>query len=726
MATQHRLSLEGGYDCIFVDPPRELEYKCPICLCVLRDPCLLGCECGTKFCRSCITPVKERNQPCPHCQNAFRSITPDNALGRNIVQRQVFCLNKKLGCEWQGELRSLDQHLAAADDGFGVPCTYCNIAFRCSEIENHKDRDCGQRPYSCDYCRQYQSTCNDVTLNHWPVCPSRPVPCTNECGVYPERQDLVNHVDNDCPLTVVDCDFHYAGCAVRLPRKDMPDHLKGEIVAHMSLQAAHYRKEIASKNAQIEELKRQVEDNIPQQMEDMRQRVESNNEQLEVTVGQVNDRENQIQRRMNIIESQVPRKQKQLVIVGLVLVVIVAGIGGTACYHNHSELEGLKESTIATDSAHQIELQNMWEKINFADMGDQFEMSNFHKHNECGTPWISPPFFRSGYKLCLAVYTGKGNGSHLSVFVHLMRGVFDDTLQWPFRGDISVQLLNQRGGEGEHHERTISFTDETPNKNAGRVIDNDRTASGWGRMKFITLEQLNQTYLVDNRLQFRVKAEHHRRIESVQEVLSEKTDMQYTEQIVNELTDLIFTLDNETSEYLSDLYTELSVRPKFLPFNFTVEQFSDYYENSSIWYSQPFYSHSAFGYKMCLRVDCDGSVSNATYVSVYIILMPGDFDDNLEWPFRGEITILLLNQRGSGAYGHHGFILPFNDQTPDGSAGRVTESERGGGWGYTEFIPYEMLQPKYMHQFIARYDLEPQYLLNDQLHFRITISNVSF
>ena len=37
---------------------------------------------------------------------------------------------------------------------------------------------------------------------------------------------------------------------------------------------------------------------------------------------------------------------------------------------------------------------------------------------------------------------GSGAGTHVSVYVHLMRGEYDSRLVWPFRGDITIQLVN--------------------------------------------------------------------------------------------------------------------------------------------------------------------------------------------------------------------------------------------------------------------------------------------
>ena len=82
---------------------------------------------------------------------------------------------------------------------------------------------------------------DDVIHNHWPVCCCYPVQCPNKCGAFSERQKLDDHVGKECPLTVIECDFHYAGCEVRLPRRNMPEHLKDGLVAHFSLLAVSHK-----------------------------------------------------------------------------------------------------------------------------------------------------------------------------------------------------------------------------------------------------------------------------------------------------------------------------------------------------------------------------------------------------------------------------------------------------------------------------------------------------
>ena len=61
--------------------------------------------------------------------------------------------------------------------------------------------------------------------------------------------------------------------------------------------------------------------------------------------------------------------------------------------------------------------------------------------------------------MCVNVYTkgnGSGKGTHMSIYTHLMKGHFDEELKWPFRGEITIQLVNQAGGHG-HFEKSIAI-----------------------------------------------------------------------------------------------------------------------------------------------------------------------------------------------------------------------------------------------------------------------------
>ena len=234
---------DGGYDCEFVKrPANDLgQADCPVCLLVLREPQQVSC-CGYSFCRSCIQRVQADQNVCPACNEQFTTFL-NKGLKRALYGQKVYCVHHKLGCEWEGELGELDRHrnlqpppekLLEGCLFSEVECTHCLQAFQHRYLQAHQTDDCPKRPFACQHCNQYEATFEEVTQSHWPVCPSFPLPCPNNCDLVLQRQELEQHVRYDCPLIRVQCDFHIAGCVEYLARKDMPSHISENIVGHMS------------------------------------------------------------------------------------------------------------------------------------------------------------------------------------------------------------------------------------------------------------------------------------------------------------------------------------------------------------------------------------------------------------------------------------------------------------------------------------------------------------
>ena len=96
-------------------------------------------------------------------------------------------------------------------------------------------------------------------------------------------------------------------------------------------------------------------------------------------------------------------------------------------------------------------------------------MQDFSKHKREGYEWLSEPFYTgsAGYKLCLGVFANGYGDVHgyMSVFIHLMKGEFDNRLRWPVSGRITLKLLDQRNESNvdlartrwEGYEKSIPF-----------------------------------------------------------------------------------------------------------------------------------------------------------------------------------------------------------------------------------------------------------------------------
>ena len=61
-------------------------------------------------------------------------------------------------------------------------------------------------------------------------------------------------------------------------------------------------------------------------------------------------------------------------------------------------------------------------------------------------------------------------------------------------------------------------------------------------------------------------------------------------------------------------------------------------------YSPCFYT-SRYGYKMCARIYLNGDgMGRGTHISVFFVIMRGQYDALLRWPFRQKVTFMLLDQ----------------------------------------------------------------------------------
>ena len=82
----------------------------------------------------------------------------------------------------------------------------------------------------------------------------------------------------------------------------------------------------------------------------------------------------------------------------------------------------------------------------------QFTITSFTQFKLKEASFYSPPFYTNlrGYKLIVFVYASTFNcfnttkGTCMSLHARLMKGEYDDTLAWPFSGDVVVEILNWR------------------------------------------------------------------------------------------------------------------------------------------------------------------------------------------------------------------------------------------------------------------------------------------
>ena len=123
---------------------------------------------------------------------------------------------------------------------------------------------------------------------------------------------------------------------------------------------------------------------------------------------------------------------------------------------------------------------------------------------------------------------------------------------------------------------------------------------------------------------------------------------------------------------------------------FPVDFHVTYDKDKEIIYLPSFYTHSS-GYQMRIQFCPNGcGKGKGTHVSLYTQLMQSEYDDLLKWPFRGEITVQIVNQAGD--HSHVEKTFPYNDETADDMAGRVTGKKIAKGWGFHHFLAHTDLE----------------------------------
>ena len=131
------------------------------------------------------------------------------------------------------------------------------------------------------------------------------------------------------------------------------------------------------------------------------------------------------------------------------------------------------------------------------------------------------------------------------------------------------------------------------------------------------------------------------------------------------------------------------------PFYFVISNVDHYLERNLDFVSDPFYSHPG-GYKMDITVRSDtDSGARATHLCLYVSIIRGEFDDQLKWPFDGEVTVQVYNRTKERWSEETKIQLNEKECGLD-----VVERQVGllssAGWGCEKFLSYPDLKANFV------------------------------
>ena len=439
----------GYYECQLVQASQAaFQTHCPFCSLLLQDPSLVSC-CSCKYCSDCVRKVLRDKLTCAGCGVANFTYTRDHGLQLFLRELVVWCCHRSSGCQWSGKVGELKLHLrsdAFSEEGRLSACQFvevecsqgCGARLQRRNIQVHEMKECKERPFSCEYCQDYHSTFQDVTEVHHSECDRYPLPCPNKCQELAfERCELQRHLEQ-CSLAVVDCPFHYAGCNAKPLRKDLAEHMAQETAVHLSLLACVVQK-LMTENQELKEREEKRE----REFRELKRRVETKEEES---------------RRNMVMVRELLRERE----------------------HKLQELGYRQQSTDAEIDSLKLETNRLMLEMTQHTSRSGFPINYRIKHGS--EEVFLPPFFTHphGYKLCLLVIPdgyGRANGTHVSLYMYMMQGPFDSNLKWPFRGEVTFQIVNQAGD----HDHWVATSDKRlGGLHAVQVKGRDRAEGGWG------------------------------------------------------------------------------------------------------------------------------------------------------------------------------------------------------------------------------------------------------
>ena len=152
-------TFKGGYDYEFIDPPPN-SLECSICLLTIQDPHIISC-CGNHFCHTCIGRIQGDGKPCPLCNEPNFTTFLHKGVKREVNALMIRCRRRQLGCDWEGELGQLEEHLRPGVGSRGKGCGYvvvecvykCGDRFERRMIQDHELDACPRRPMEVQMSR---------------------------------------------------------------------------------------------------------------------------------------------------------------------------------------------------------------------------------------------------------------------------------------------------------------------------------------------------------------------------------------------------------------------------------------------------------------------------------------------------------------------------------------------------------------------------------------------
>ena len=196
---------------------RDAVFFCIRCQGMMREVCTSSG--GEQFCSCC---KKEGEQTHPNIQ-----------MDNMILSFKCSCPLIARGCNWLGVLGGCQNHLDTCGYVYETCKLRCGVVLQRNELSVHEMEKCPQRIVECKHCNNELKSCELHT--HLDKCPKMEVSCELKCGKIMCREDMTQHLKQECGLMVEMCKL---GCGKEMTRNELRIHVTDTCVERL-IQCEH-------------------------------------------------------------------------------------------------------------------------------------------------------------------------------------------------------------------------------------------------------------------------------------------------------------------------------------------------------------------------------------------------------------------------------------------------------------------------------------------------------
>ena len=187
--------------------------------------------CGAYLCVSCKTTLslsplsaQPTHLMCLKCNGNLGEMNYDYNETQKRKRTEVYCCNKRTGCQHKGEIRQMNEHLS--------DCLYEEVSCKhekCNKKILRKDqqwhhKNCPDRIVQCKFCKDKLRAAHLEQFHLLNGCQDYPKDCPNKCGKKVTDRELSVHRET-CSHEPIGCLFTKYGCTQTVQRDNMTQHV---------------------------------------------------------------------------------------------------------------------------------------------------------------------------------------------------------------------------------------------------------------------------------------------------------------------------------------------------------------------------------------------------------------------------------------------------------------------------------------------------------------------